>query len=392
MFLSNIFKTTALALLLAVAGNAQGLLMQGVTSRSGPGFSGYLHQRQITIASTETTATQANFPQLVCANMTLPTGATCPTATDLAVIGSGGAINNTTTFPTSGQTVPADMVFTSDSTCTTLLTWDFASYVTTTGAFEARVAISSLSSSSNTVFYMCYGKASITTYQGGSKGAAYDANTCAVYHFGTSSLSLQDSSSNGADITNHGTTGGTGMWSEGIVSAGAGATSNATATTGCTLNGNPLTIIAWVLNTANGVASAAELGVGGSSSNFDIGPRNTSVTANWQCVGLGLTVQASGASNTWTQFACTTSSGGSTGTITSYRNGASIATGSYSTAYSGGSGITFFTFPGASLNSQITGTMDEVEISNTNRPTSWIAAEYAMQSAPSTYITIAAEL
>lgn len=118
------------------------------------------------------------------------------TLTSLKTVANGGDINNTVSF--NGQTAPADLVFSTTSDCGTLMSWDFDHYVATTGEIEAWVLLTTLSHSSDTVFYMCYSKPSVSTYQGGSIGAAWDSGYQVVSHFADgSTLSLNDSTSNG---------------------------------------------------------------------------------------------------------------------------------------------------------------------------------------------------
>lgn len=116
----------------------------------------------------------------------------------LAAVANGGVIQNTTTF--NGQTVPADLIFTSDIAGLTLLKWEAASYVTSSGhgAVEIWVKIPTLSHSVDTVFYMWAGNAAVTTYQGGAVGDAWDASSAAIFHTANgTTLSVLDSSANG---------------------------------------------------------------------------------------------------------------------------------------------------------------------------------------------------
>lgn len=360
---------------------------------TGTNFNGYSHQRSITISSSETSATQASFPQLVCANITLGNTNTCPTVSGLNQSGGGARVINMTTF--NSQTVPADLVFTTDSTCMTLMKWDTASYTASTGAFEARVLITSLSSSSNTVFYMCYGKSAVTTYQGGTVGQAYDANTCAVYHVANgTTLSLKDSSAGGANLTagsGGGITAVAGQIDGGAQNVQSVSTQGyATGTTSCTMTGNPLTLEGWAKLTANSSSFSPIVSVGSTSVTAYLGPTGSSVTGNSNFSYASGTAAASAPTNVWVHLAGV-SPGGSSGTNTLYANGTSIATASFATSFTGTSTVAIFGFPN-STQSSIAGIIDEIVVSNTNRAASWIAAEYNMESAPSTYITFGTEL
>lgn len=87
----------------------------------------------------------------------------------LAVVGSGGLVQHTTTQTGGGSsiTVPADMIF-ANSTCTVKVAgWEFESYNSATGALIAWVNVGTLTHSADlTSVYLCYGGASVTTWQG----------------------------------------------------------------------------------------------------------------------------------------------------------------------------------------------------------------------------------
>jgi hypothetical protein len=100
-----------------------------------------------------------------------------------------------------------DIAFYSDAGLTTLLDFEIESWSATTGALVAHVRIPTLSHTSNTVFYLGYGKSSITTDQSNQHGV-WDSNYGCVYHFkdvfgATYPLSTRtDSTSNGNTLTN----------------------------------------------------------------------------------------------------------------------------------------------------------------------------------------------
>ncbi len=158
-----------------------------------PSFGAYGFSRTVTI-------NHLKVPNTDQTNFTFPVNGTY---SYLATVANGGKIQNTVSF--NGQTVPADLKFTSDVGGTSLLSWDVASYTATTGVIEIWVKVASISHTVDTVIYMFYGDASVTTYQGGSLGAAYDASTIAIYHLANgSSLSVADSSVNALTLTGSG--------------------------------------------------------------------------------------------------------------------------------------------------------------------------------------------
>lgn len=113
----------------------------------------------------------------------------------LATVANGGHVQNSSGF---------DIIFTSDSGGTTLLSWEVESYDPVTGTLLAWVKVPTLSASVDTVFYCLYGNASISTFQGGARGAAWDSDFVAVYHFtddGSGNLLAKDSTANALDGT-----------------------------------------------------------------------------------------------------------------------------------------------------------------------------------------------
>lgn len=95
-----------------------------------------------------------------------------------------------------------DIGFFADSALTTPLKWEIERYIQSTGELVAFVKIPTLSVSVDTVIYMAYGDAAITTFQGGALGSVWDANYSGVYHYpdGTT-LTVLDSTANAKNGT-----------------------------------------------------------------------------------------------------------------------------------------------------------------------------------------------
>lgn len=126
------------------------------------------------------------------------------TDASLKTTGNGGAINNTGTV--NGETVPYDLGLFSDAGFTTPLTgWAVKKYDgSTSGKVVIYVLVPSASVSTSTDFtiYMGYGKSSWNTFQGGSIGAAFDANVVGAWPLGNgTTLNLNDFSSGGNNGT-----------------------------------------------------------------------------------------------------------------------------------------------------------------------------------------------
>lgn len=127
---------------------------------------GYSYKAKFVVQAGQVTGTQANFTAVVAG-----------TAAGLKTAANGGHVHNTCTQALYGLTVPADLIFTSDSAGATLLAWQFDTYSAATGAYSAHVLMSNIDTSANNTLYAWYGKTSATTCQGGAAAAAWDSNT-----------------------------------------------------------------------------------------------------------------------------------------------------------------------------------------------------------------------
>jgi len=339
---------------------------------------GYSFSRSLTIDKTKVPNTdQTDFPVLVCFN-----GAAAPcndgslTIAALKTVGNGGSVTNSSGF---------DIVFASNPSCTSLLNWEMEFYSATTGEVDAWVKIPSVSTSVNTVFYMCYANAAISTFQGNVTGT-WNSDYLMVAHYpnGTS-LTVLDSTSN---AFNGSVVGG--------VAAGAGQIDGAAVpngTTGyidsagfssATSNG---TFEAWVnLTGLNGVII---------SSPGNSGPyMYVDTLGNIQCACAPLNNPAVSvstvATTTWTQLVCTFSLVPAENKI--YKDGA-ITTLSLPGGTGGMlnpmTGIRVGAWQNATLFTN--GTIDEIRISGVVRSADWIATEYNNQFSPATFYTVGAQ-
>ena len=117
------------------------------------------------------------------------------TATYLKTVANGGSVQNSNGY---------DIRFTSDSAGLTDLNWEIVKYDGMAGQFVARVNIPTLSHTADTVIYLQYGDNTITTFQGGSAGAIYDANYKGFWGWGDgSTLSLSDLTTSANNGTNN---------------------------------------------------------------------------------------------------------------------------------------------------------------------------------------------
>ncbi len=113
----------------------------------------------------------------------------------LKTVANGGHVANANGY---------DIGFYADSGGTTKLKWEVEKYDGVTGNLIAWVKIPSVSSSSDTVFYLMYGDSTINTDQSDPPNT-WDSNFKSVWHLGNgSTLSLNDSTSNGSSLANVG--------------------------------------------------------------------------------------------------------------------------------------------------------------------------------------------
>ena len=99
------------------------------------------------------------------------------TYAQLADVAHGGYVQHATTL--NGQTVPADLIFTSDPAGSALLSWEIESWNNATGAIVAWVK-DDRSSSTDTLIYAWVGKSSVTTYQC-TASATWNSNIATRY-------------------------------------------------------------------------------------------------------------------------------------------------------------------------------------------------------------------
>jgi YD repeat-containing protein len=341
-----------------------------------PYGNGYTYSRSITINHAQVPNTdRSNFPLLI--------SGTYPY---LKTVANGGDVQNSNGY---------DVIFTSDAGCATKLNHEVETYNGTTGAVNYWVKVPTVShTTSDTVIYMCYRNASITTDQS-NKTAVWDANYKGVWHLpnGTS-LTANDSTSNGVNGTITSTSAATGQ----VDGCGSfdGANSkidmgNASALDGMTA----LTISAWIkpnsltganriltkwmgsflVGTRLGSGDVLRLAVqktGGGVSIFD-SPASTLTVGSWQHVVV-----------TWSQpNTVTISVNGTAKTVTIAQDQNVTSTGPSSTVVQIGS-------PSDGVGNHFDGLIDEVRMSNVVRSADWIKTEYNNQSSPSTFYTISA--
>ena len=340
-------------------------------------------QRSITIDHTKVPSTQSNFTVLV--SLTDPA---------LKTVANGGHVANANGY---------DIGFYADSGGTTKLKWEVEKYDGTTGNLIAWVKIPSVSSSTDTVFYLMYGNSAITTDQSDPPNT-WDSNFKAVWHLRNDTiLSLIDSIS-GNSLTNTGTVGAT----TGIIDGAAG-TFNGTSQS---LNSPPidLTTTGHVMLTAwvNTAAFANDDGLFFEfSNNFNLNPGGFLVDPNdtpTRGFVVGLLNDAGHNEGYftrpftgWHYYAFTFDFTAQAGTL---------ATGAYVDAIAqvltqnkfitGSPGFhagycPFYIMSRGATTLFHQGAVDEVRLSSIFRSPEWITTELNNQSSPGTFITMGSE-
>ncbi|MGD0578450.1 MAG: LamG-like jellyroll fold domain-containing protein [Bryobacteraceae bacterium] len=299
---------------------------------------------------------------------------------------TNGKIRNTATV--NGQTVPTDLIFTTDSSGLSPMNWEIESYDGTNGVVWAWVKITSLSHAADTVLYVFYGNSSVATFQGGAQGAAWDAYTAGVWHFGTP-LNLTDSSANNNAMMNHSVTaqasaqigGGATFVSSHYLSGPSGGSLNIT--------GRPITISAWIKQSTTSVYEHILAKGIWSSNNYQYGLRlsstNTIVLLTSDGSG-GVSVEGSTGTITTGQWTHVAGSQDATNMYL-YINGAldrSVTDGKTITSQTcvlviGATSDDSWAFPGD---------LDEIRVASTTRSGDWLKTEYNNGSAMTTFSAV----
>jgi len=163
-----------------------------VESASAQSSNGYSYQGTITVHHAQVAnTTQTNFPVLISGMYPA-----------LATTANGGQVTNSNGF---------DIIFTSDSVGQNTLNYEREQYSASTGQVSFWVQVPSLSPTTDTVFYVFYGNASVTTDQS-NKTETWDSNYAGVWHLPNGiRLSANDSTANGVNGTISGAAAVTGL-------------------------------------------------------------------------------------------------------------------------------------------------------------------------------------
>lgn len=178
------------------------------------------------------------------------------TYTYLKTTGNGGNVTSSSGF---------DIVFATDATGLTLYDFELAEYHATTGLVEFWIRIPTLSHTVDTVIYLFYGNAAVTTYQGTT--STWNANYIRVYHvadLGAATPNETNSTSASATLTYGG---GSSSNITPVAGKIGGAAHNAISSThmratasGCPASNTAMTLSNWVKTTTTAVAGTFSMG------------------------------------------------------------------------------------------------------------------------------------
>jgi biopolymer transport protein ExbB len=313
----------------------------------------------------------------------------------LKTVANGGHVQNTCTQSGGqGGTMPADLIFTSDSAGNNLLPWEIDYYDPVGGVLWAWVQIPTLSHTANVTFYVFYGSSSVTTQQNtGSYSPAnvWDANYQGVWHLGSgSSLSTSDSTSN----ANNGSC-TTPSATSGDIAGGASVSASANAVV-VTSNAGlqqaaALTVSAWVNPSGTGTLLAAvSEDDNGSNKNWALGTGSTASNWRFQAIDSAGTTHSRQSTSNYTtgawHYLVGIFDGANIWLYVDNLAGVSSACASIKTT-----AANFCIGQKANGANVWAGSLDEVRYSKVARSSSQILAEYNNQKSGSTFLAIGAE-
>lgn len=340
-----------------------------MAARGGAGSAlGPIFTRAITIDHAQVPSTQTDFP--VTFNFT---------DTTFKTVANGGHVQNFNGY---------DIGFFSDSAGATPLKWDMDRYTATSGEVIVHVKIGSVSSTSDTVFYIRYGNPTIVTDQSDPTNV-WTNNFRGVWHLkdGTT-LTLTESTSGAFTLTNNaGVTAATGQidGAAGFAAASSQYLSNASIGIGTSA-----TFSAWFKATTFAQNFAGLMCMRGATGYFLINISNSGFTS-WEInanadINLSSTQQLS--TGTWYYLTLTyDSSAGLKAYVNATRSGGTgTANGNINTD------PTTINIGRDPFGTRYTdGVIDEPRMANVARSADWITCEYNNQKAGSTFLTLGAE-
>lgn len=300
----------------------------------------------------------------------------------LATVANGGQVQNANGY---------DIIFTSDSGGTSPLSWEIDKY-SADGTVAFWIKIPTLSHTTNTVIYMFWGNASISTFQS-TASATWDTTFEAVYHFGDgATLSLSDSTSNGNTLTNSNVTAGA-PWMNGGGASFNGSSAKLTAS-GSSLNSWTDQTISFWMRANTGMAQFARIIEKGSNNEWAL-IFNNAANSNLVAGQLG---SSTAVVTSVTHLADSTAGVGwykidvtitNAGVMTLYVNGASNASATGTNTATRTNSLTIGNYGGGG-SFWFSGLLDELRIANVAKSADWILASFRNQFQPNDFYSVQA--
>jgi hypothetical protein len=353
----------------------------------------FRYRKAITIQSGQVSSgPHTNFPMLVSV-----------TDANLKTTANGGRVASYD----AGNNDPRDIIFraldstTCNGTAPCTLDHEIEKYTASTGELVAWVRVPSINNV--TAIYMYYGNSCITSTTQNPNGV-WDTYYKGVWHLKESGSGTAGEFKDSTSVNNGQGGGGTAAYVPTLSATGEinGAQSfdgndYISVPNNASLNvTSELTMEAWVYlsNSSNDQKIVGKTNNVVCNSGYILGVKNGNLSPEiWNSSGNHYAFNAGTISNsTWTHLAVTWTTGGN---MVGYINGSTPSGGSIS---AGSTEIGTYTNPlyvgVAPYNHNqyyVTGTIDEVRISNKARSAGWIATEYNNQSSPSTFYTFGGE-
>ncbi len=329
---------------------------------------------------------QTNFPVLISG-----------TYSYLATTGNGGNVQSASGY---------DVGFFSNNNCTGKMFWETELYTAASGLVVYWVKVPTVSHTSDTVFYLCYGDAGISRDQS-DKINVWDSNFKGVWHLpdGTT-LSGADSTNNANNGTVTGATATTAQVDGGASFAGGTNNIDVGNNTALKLTG-AITLEAWVNWAVFPTASSATWQTIMDKTDGGFGATSSSdyaLNINTSGSGLSFIAGSNGTSSVSLSFSTTLSLStwyhivgtwdGTTGAngIKTYVNGALTNQGTAVISLTTDKGTNLhFGYHSGGFGVALNGLLDEVHVSASARSADWIVTEYNNQNSPSTFYAVGSE-
>src|SRR5208283_4211087 len=296
----------------------------------------------------------------------------------LATAANGGQVQNANGY---------DIIFTADYAGTTQLDHEIESYDPATGTINMWVRLPVLSHTCDTVIYVAYGNAAVTTSQE-NINEVWDSNYLGVWHLST----MADSTANGYTLTNNNAA-GTVAGQIGSATSFNGSNQYLNNSSPTIPAGSPITISYWEFQASANVQNSSAFNFGGSDS-----PNRIQAHSPWSDRTLYWdygSISSGGRVSTdytpyldaWTYVTLQYDPNVTNHVI--YLNGVAKASATSSnTPVSPEQGIEIGRWALAGYQN---GNLDEFRVSTVARSADWIATEYNNQSSPATFASVGPE-